>query len=333
VSQPKAVILNDQTFAEGTRQVVMLHVATMGNGAALELPVHIFVGRGDGPRLGIAAMHHGDEVFSLELMRHIRDALVARPLRGSVLLLPLLNPIAFEWGTRNTPIDMMNLNRAFPGNEGGLLTDRIARAIASSVVSQLDVLLDFHSGEAATVIDYTYTESTNTAYGKRVHELACLTESKILWEEEPTGGNLRGYARSRGVLVLEPEIGGASTFEGPWLQQGVRSVERIMTKLGMLDGQLEPPAPKVLVRHGAMLRPSAGGLFLPAVGTDAVGGIVPKGTLLATVVSPQTFEPLDRLTAPYERTALLMIRDRVSRVVPGSPAYILGDATENLMTP
>ena len=73
------------------------------------------------------------------------------------------------------------------------------------------------------------------------------------------------------------------------------------------------------------MRPRQGGLFLPEVGLDKLGKRVPGGTLLARVVSPQSFDDLDRRVAPYEQTELMMTRDRISKVHPGDYASIVGD--------
>ena len=45
---------------------------------------------------------------------------------GTILLVPVLNPHSFESGTRNTPIDLHNLNRVFPGTKNGSLASRFA---------------------------------------------------------------------------------------------------------------------------------------------------------------------------------------------------------------
>ena len=39
--------------------------------------------------------------------------------RGELALLPVANPYAFQSLTRNTPLDMSNLNRVFPGSWTG----------------------------------------------------------------------------------------------------------------------------------------------------------------------------------------------------------------------
>jgi predicted deacylase len=247
---------------------------------------------------------------------------------GAVVIVPVLNPIAFGSGTRHTPLDMQNLNRLFPGNPDGWLTEILASRISETLLPGLDVFLDYQSGDANDSVLYTYTEAPNDPVSRKVHELAQLMEAPILWETAPTPGNLRGCARALGIAAVEPEIGGSTTLNEGMLQRGLKGCHNVLRHLGVLEGDPDPAPVRHVVREAVELRPHVGGLWLPEVGLERLGDCVPGGTLLARVVSPYTFEELAVLRAPYATTALLMIRDRICKVQPGDYAYILGRVEE-----
>ncbi len=73
-------------------------------------------------------------------------------LRGTVILMPALNPPAVEARTRVSPIDEKNLNRVFPGDADGTITERIAHLVTSRVLPLADVVLDLHADGQATDI-------------------------------------------------------------------------------------------------------------------------------------------------------------------------------------
>ena len=52
-------------------------------------------------------------------MRCIVERMRRVSFSGTILALPCANPLAYESRTRNTPIDMIDLNRVFPGDPGG----------------------------------------------------------------------------------------------------------------------------------------------------------------------------------------------------------------------
>lgn len=317
----------------GERRIARLPVTTMATGQPLEIPVHVIAGDAPRPVAALVSMHHGDEVFTVEVLRAVEHALSHARLRGTVLLMPVANPIAFESGTRHTPLDMMNLNRVFPGNPGGWLTDRIAHAISDALLPVMDVLLDYHCGADATEIEYTYTRPQDSDVTRKIHSLALLCGARVLWETPLPAGTLAGEAERRGIPWCVFELGGSPAFGTATLERAVFHTMEVLRATGVLSGEPGPSRAEVLVRRGTALRPGYGGLFVPEAGSHALGRSVPRGTTLARVISPYTFEELEVLRAPYEPTYIMMSRTRTSRVHPGDYAYLLGDggAAEDLL--
>jgi predicted deacylase len=300
-------------------------VATMASGLDVVIGLHIGGGKQTGPRVGLVSTHHGDEIFTVDLIRRLLSSLQPAQIAGTLYAVPCANPLAYEWGTRHTPQDMQNMNRVFPGNAAGWITEAMAGALTDALVPNLDVLIDFHCGATDTSIHYTYTADPATEMGRQVHELALLAGAEVLWESPGPAGTLAGAALARGLRTVIVEVGGGTSFETPLMDRGLRGVTNILNHVGMLDGERAVDPARVVVREGTGLRPRHGGLFLPDVGLEHLGKRVPRGTLLGRVVSPQSFEEIDRLEAPYEQTEIMMVRDRVSKVHPGDYAYILGD--------
>jgi predicted deacylase len=300
-------------------------VAKTATGADLTIGLNILEGATPGPRVALVSTHHGEEIFTADLIRRVMETVSADTITGTLLTIPCANPLAFEWGTRNTPQDGQNMNRVFPGNDGGWVTEIMARAVTDAIVPNIDVLVDFHCGGTDTTIHYTYTQDPSTEKGRKVHDLAMIAGAEVLWETPGPAGTLAGDTDAQGIATVIVEVGGGTSFGTPIEDRAMRGVTNILKHVGMLQGTLEIDPPRVVVRRGAGLRPRHGGLFIPAVGLDMIGKRVAKGTLLGRVVSAHTFEELDRLEAPYEPTEIMMVRDRISKVHPGDYAYILGD--------
>src|ERR1051325_3328 len=93
-----------------------LPITTLASGMDLRLPIHRVVGAQPGPTLGITAGIHGDEYLPIEVVRQLIQQLDPAQLSGTIVAIPVVNPLAIESQTRNTPIDMNNLNRVFPGD-------------------------------------------------------------------------------------------------------------------------------------------------------------------------------------------------------------------------
>ena len=92
----------------------------------------------------------------VEILRRFVEQVEADSLRGSILIIPVENPPAFESGTRNTPIDMLNLNRCFPGKPEGFITEKMTHVMSQKFFPNVDYLIDLHAGTADFTVDYTY---------------------------------------------------------------------------------------------------------------------------------------------------------------------------------
>src|SRR6266849_5024352 len=109
-----------------THEISTVDVCTMASGFDLKLHIHKVEGAQHGPRLGIMAVEHGDEILPIEVIRQVLDQLDASKLKGSVWALPVSNPHAFETLTRNNPIDMLDMVRWYLFINGTATTEKIA---------------------------------------------------------------------------------------------------------------------------------------------------------------------------------------------------------------
>jgi len=312
-------------IASGENGIAYIPVCTMASTHELNIAVHVIDSGKPGPTIAAVSTHHGEEIFTIELLRRLKLEMLGQPFKGTLLLVPLANPISFAVGTRNTPTDMLNLNRVFPGNANGWFTEMLADALWTHLVPRLDGLLDYHCGGADTSIHYTYTLNPDTDFGRQVHDLAMLGSAEILYETAHPGGSLAGLTTDEKIPTVILEVGGGTAFGTKHMERGLSAAKRILAKLGMLTGPVDGGQARVVCRKGGSVRPHHGGLYYPEVGLEMLGRSVAGGTVLGRVLSPATFEELEVITAPYAKTEVMMVRSRVGKVEPGDYAYILGD--------
>jgi hypothetical protein len=179
-------------------------VATTAAGLDLAIGMHIGGGKQTGPRVGLVSTHHGDEIFTADLIRRLLASLKPGQFAGTLYAVPCANPLAYEWGTRHTPQDMQNMNRVFPGNAAGWITEAMARALTDALVPQLDVLIDFHCGATDTSIHYTYTADPAT---EKVRRFWCCGSRRGRPERSRATPSRAGSAPSSSRLAVGPRSG------------------------------------------------------------------------------------------------------------------------------
>lgn len=106
------------------------------------------IARGDGPTLVLTAGVHGDEYEGQIALTELVLSLDPDKIRGRVIILPRVNAPACDAGVRSTPIDGLNLNRAFPGRADGTFTSRLAHVVETDLYARADYAADFHCGGA-----------------------------------------------------------------------------------------------------------------------------------------------------------------------------------------
>lgn len=307
-----------QTPGRTEHEISRVPVATIANGHVLELSVHtIEGGRGTGPTLGLIAGIHGDEPLGIETLRRFATELDPSSIAGRLVVLPVANPYAFQSLTRNTPLDMNNLNRIFPGDPNGMLSEQLAHAIVEQIVPVCDVLIDFHSGGNLATVDYVY-----------LHDDEGLAEAfgcEILFRGPSYAGSLGDHARTNGVPTVVSELGGGQQRNDYYIEKGLRGIRNVMKKLGMLEGEPEVPPRQLIVDELIILRPHHGGLMISNVDATRLGEAVPAGTELGRVVSPYTFEVLETVIAPFDPTLLVLVREPVTKTDPGDYGFMVAN--------
>ena len=113
----KVLSVGDVQAAPGEMAFGRLVPGRMAWSQELSVPTIVVNGAHEGPRLWLSAVVHGPEATGTEVIRRVlREELDPTKLRGSIIALPIANPLAFQAATYDTPEDGYNLNRVFPGN-------------------------------------------------------------------------------------------------------------------------------------------------------------------------------------------------------------------------
>lgn len=296
-----------------------LPVMNIANGHALELHVHELRGARPGPALGLVGGIHGDEPLGVETIREVLETVDPAELRGSLVALPVANPYALQTLTRNTPLDMNNLNRVFPGDPDGMLTDQLAHAIVTRFLPRCEYLVDLHSGGTLATVDYVYIHDDDEA-------LSRAFGVEVLYRGPSYPGSFANHAREQGIPSVVSELGGGQQRSAHFRAKGVRGIKNVMKQLDMLDGEPEVAPEQVVVSTLVTVRPHHGGLLYPEVTLDQLTREVPGGTVLGRVVSPFTFETLETIKAPFERSILVLLREHVTKVEAGDYGFMVADA-------
>lgn len=118
-------------------------------GNKVELPISIIRGAKSGPVFTILAGVHGYEYPPIISTQAILQEINPEELSGTLVIIPIANKGSFFGRTPYiNPVDDKNLNKTFPGNPAGSITEQIAHFITDNIISITDVFLDIHGGDS-----------------------------------------------------------------------------------------------------------------------------------------------------------------------------------------
>jgi len=243
----------------GTRQVIDIEISQLSNSLPMGLPVQVIHGSLPGPVLFISAAVHGDEIIGVEVIRRLAQRPSLEGLRGTLLLVPVVNGYGFINHSRYLP-DRRDLNRSFPGSETGSLAARLAHIFLEQVVSRADYGIDLHSAaiHRENLPQIRVSDGDGTTL-----DLAKAFGAPSIVVSDLRDGSLRIAAAQRDVPVLLFEGGEGLRFDETAVRAGLAGILRVMTHVGMIDGDTvaDAPAPPVLSRKSQWLRAPEGGLL------------------------------------------------------------------------
>jgi uncharacterized protein len=306
--------------ADPTYSFHRVPVSVLGNGQELSVGVHEITGSQPGPVIGITGGLHGDEPDTVEFVRCFIERMRKVSFSGTIVAVPCANPLAYESRTRNTPIDMLDLNRVFPGDPDGTLTPQLAAKIYAVFADRCDYFVDLHCGGLFPAVEYAY-----------IHGDAALARSsglKLLYTGPSYNGSFALCLEQSGMKTTVLEIGGGRTSSAHGTARAVTALERILGYAGMLGKAPEPVQGQVEIDKTQIMRPHHGGMLLSRLTLDDLGSALPGGTEVATIVNPQTLELLEQLVTPFDPSYVILAREGFSPVSPGDFGFIFGRAAE-----
>ena len=89
---------------------------------------------------------HGAEIIGSIAILNFLEKIDPATMCGNVIAVPVANRAGFELGERGSRIDGKDITRQIPGDPNGSACDQIAHVYFQEVISQANVMVDFHAG-------------------------------------------------------------------------------------------------------------------------------------------------------------------------------------------
>ncbi|MFM7607191.1 MAG: succinylglutamate desuccinylase/aspartoacylase family protein [Prosthecobacter sp.] len=228
------------------KQQGFLHVPyshNLGGWANVMIPMTV-IARGKGPTVLVLGGNHGDEYQGQIAIMKLARQLTPEKVTGRVILIPSLNLPAARAATRLSPLDGINMNRAFPGDAEGPVTSQIAHYLRTVLFPTSDVVIDIHSGGRSMEFvpcSHMHLVSDREQRAKMFAAmLAWGTEFCFIYSDIAGSGLLPVEAENQGKLVITTELGGGECIPASVHRIAQNGLRNVLIHVGALKGREQP---------------------------------------------------------------------------------------------
>ncbi len=274
---PGALARCHHVQAVASTQEYFVEVGNLASGSPVGIPIVLAKGAHPGPCLWLNGQVHGDELNGMVAALRFVRGLALNELHGSVIVTTTANPHAFDARRKRTLLDDLDLDQCFPGHDAGLVTQRFAAALTTTLEGFADALVSFHAmGAAFDCEPFAVFKNAPPHAGVPEADIlsllahfepvsACFMPLELREGELPghLAGALDYWMLQAGKPAFMIELGAGGRLEPRHVAQGVRGLQGMAETMGLFRRNTAVAVPPELVRVSRYqhVTGSRGGLF------------------------------------------------------------------------
>ena len=226
----------------GQKHLLYFQGVEAATGQPWLVSVMVAKGRQPGKRITLTSGVHGDEMSSIRVVQMVMQQLDPAQMAGSVMAVldisrPALETMQRRWPNQGRGIDLIDINREWPGNENGASApSRHAGLLFNRLLKpNSDIALDFHTGT-------TGLECADFIIGDRgipeVKTLIDLYPIRQVWDSKAYAGVLHNAFTAAGIPSMCPEVGAARVLDPKLIAPFVEGTMNVLKHYGVIGGTI-----------------------------------------------------------------------------------------------
>lgn len=185
---------------------------------------------------------HGNEWEGQIAVKRLCHDLDAGEITGRVILVPQLSESACRADRRVSPLDNVNMNRAFPGDARGSISYRIAHFVKTQIFPRVHVVIDLHSGgnEGGFPICTSFHPIADPGQRAEMETVAKLFDTAfvMIYSSSMARGLLTDEAEADGKITIGGEFGFGGSVNRKGVKHAYEGVKNVLRYYRMLSGEL-----------------------------------------------------------------------------------------------
>lgn len=282
VIQGKKVVstLDVKDLEPGKKHFLYFQGAQMPTGQHWYVSVTVAKGARPGKRGILTSGVHGDEMSNIHTVQTVMNQLDPAQMSGTVMAVtdvarPAVEGMQRRWPNQGRGVDLIDMNREWPGNENGLTApSRHAGLLFNRLLRpNADFAIDFHTGTTGFEVTAFNIGGMDVPEVKAMVELYPVGQ---IYDNHVYPGVLHNAFMDVGIPSFTPEIGAARVLDLEMISLFVEGTMNVLKHHGIVAGPMG--------RTGKDVTVFTGNSAFPILATQ--GGIVEHLVKLNDKVEP-----------------------------------------------
>jgi predicted deacylase len=260
-----ALDVND--LEPGKKHLLYFQGVKMPAGQHWYVSVTVAKGAKPGKRGVLTSGVHGDEISSVHTVQTVMNQLDPEQMSGTVMAVtdvsrPALESMQRRWPNQGRGIDLIDMNREWPGNENGATApSRHAGLVFNRLLRpNADFAIDFHTGTTGFEVTAFNIGGMDVPEVKAMVELYPVGQ---IFDNHVYPGVLHNAFMDVGIPSFTPEIGAARVLDPEMISLFVEGTMNVLKHHGIVAGPMGRTGKDVTVFVGNSAFPilaTSGGL-------------------------------------------------------------------------
>lgn len=253
-------------------------------------------------RISIVTGTHGDELNGQYVCYKLIETINEHPeyLNGIVDVYPSINPLGIDTGCRGIPMNDLDMNRVFPGDNNGAMAEYVAAEVVNDIIGS-DLCIDVHSSNV--YIKEAPQVRLNEDCADKLLPYAKIMNADFVWVYSSITvreATLAYSLNKLGVPTLVTEMGVGLRINNAYCRQLIDGIFNIMIELGIWQGERPAVKEPIMSTEGQVdfIHAEHAGLFVSALGEQM--GHIKKGERIGDIISPVDGEILQEIISPAD---------------------------------
>jgi len=238
----------------GEKKFCYINVVDMP-AAKVDMPVGVINGSSSGPTLAVTGGLYPTEWCGVEAASRLYQRIEPGDLAGRLIVVPVVNMPCLRFRTpwfnltrSISPMDGMDINRAFPGDPEGTVTSVVAHRLFHDIILKSDYHVDLRGGDLnESHLVHTIFLRIGEEIDGKCEEMAKIFGLEYVRPETPETGHSKGTliyeAVNRGLpsIISESGLGYREQPLEEFINLHVQGTMNLLKHFGMIEGEIVKP--------------------------------------------------------------------------------------------